>query len=1099
MNFKQKYKREHFLDFLKRFLPAFEKDVRPVNSGNIEVIQKVSLLGQSTSSDLDLQVFEITHTSSADARVSLATAGFRIMKDHGIFQALMIYQSEESDDWRLSLLTANPEIGEKKKIAKKLSNPRRYSFLLGPNAKTHTPEVALKDQVKDFHDLKNRFSIEVVNKDFYAQVATLFTKLAGGKRGEGRTAFDAGKGCLDLVAVKEDKVRKEFAVRLVGRLVFCWFLKKKSSKAGRPLLSDEVLSSGSVKKNKNFYHKILEPLFFQVLNEPVDTRPKEYRSQPWSDTPFLNGGLFGPHENDYYEPGVMGISKYINTLKIPDEWFVGLFEIFELYNFTIDENTSVDVELSVEPEMLGRIFENLLAEINPETGETARKSTGSYYTPRPIVEYMVDESLKQYLASKTKISQQKIAALLAYDYEPGEITLSKTEQEAVIKALDGVKIIDPACGSGAFPMGVLQKMLLILQKVDPCSDGWLEKQLAKIENSFYRKEFEKKLRSENVNYVYKLGIIQSSIYGVDIQPIAVEISKLRFFLSLIVDENVNDAKPNRGVQHLPNLEFKFVCANSLISLPKLRKDDELFAVEDHESIAKLKILRENYLNSSGKEKESIRLEFQQTQSAMMDFYFKSFKRQGDLFGNEKKLKKQQDALSTQLLGSWEPFTDKSCDWFDPEWMFGIKDGFDIVIANPPYGAEFSEDHKKILKGKYDYIVERIRNSFLYFLGLAYELCGSNGVISFIIPNEFLFQIYMSKARKFFLENSQILYALNVGEDVFEAIVPTCVLGLAKTKKETYDIPIADLRDAKLEELPSLLVTKNFSITTNKQILSSPNSSFSFNPRKTEFINRLIADSEPFEKYCDDIANGISTSCDEVYIVSKKCSEENAFEKKYLRECIRGSQFNRFYCPPHTGEYILYITGDFNPEDGENIYRYLSKHKNLLSEKSIEKKHGTRAWHVLFRSRYESLFIKPKIIFRQTGDRIFAAVDRVAGYYCIDSVNVGQIKKEHHELLDYFVGLFNSKLMVFFYQEISQEKGRVLAQVKPNRIRCLPVKIGTVQQCKVIVDLVNRISALMHKDQPQNISELETQLDRVIYQLYGLSKDEIAMVEDVSKS
>lgn len=171
--------------------------------------------------------------------------------------------------------------------------------------------------------------------------------------------------------------------------------------------------------------------------------------------PFLNGGLFTPQRHDYYEMDQYGNSKFINVLKVPDNWIRELFDIFEIYNFTIDENTSVDVELSIEPEMLGRIFENLLAEINPETGETARKATGSYYTPRPIVDYMVDESLKQYLLTKTNLPEEKIIALLSYGDD--EVIMTKAEKDAVINALDAIKIIDPACGSGAFPMGILHK------------------------------------------------------------------------------------------------------------------------------------------------------------------------------------------------------------------------------------------------------------------------------------------------------------------------------------------------------------------------------------------------------------------------------------------------------------------------------------------------------------------------------------------------------------------------------------------------------------------------------------------------------------------
>ncbi|MBD3376985.1 hypothetical protein GF406_18300 [candidate division KSB1 bacterium] len=320
------------------------------------------------------------------------------------------------------------------------------------------------------------FSIEKVTKTFFDEIALLFTDLVGGTRGKGRNIYN-GKNLLKLPDKQSDTVRKEFAVRLIGRLIFCWFLKKKTSKADIPLVPDEILSLKAMDKITGiggYYHSVLEPLFFELLNTPAEERKKEYKKQPWSFIPFLNGGLFTPHEDDFYDLSDIGTSMHINTLKVPDEWIRELFEVFEKYNFTIDENTPVDVEMAIEPEMLGRIFENLLAEINPETGETARKATGSYYTPRPIVEYMVDESLKQYLGNKTGIAELKITELLSYRDQDGS-RFTEKQKKSLVEALHSVKIIDPACGSGAFPMGILQKILLILQKLDPDSKIWLRR------------------------------------------------------------------------------------------------------------------------------------------------------------------------------------------------------------------------------------------------------------------------------------------------------------------------------------------------------------------------------------------------------------------------------------------------------------------------------------------------------------------------------------------------------------------------------------------------------------------------------------------------
>jgi len=349
---------------------------------------------------------------------------------------------------------------------------------------------------------------------------------------------------------------------------------------------------------------------------------------------------------------------------IPDAWFEQFFEILEQYNFTIDENSTVDADVSVDPEMLGRIFENLLAEVNPETGETARRATGSYYTPRTIVDYMVDQSLKQYLITKTKIDEDRITALLSY--EAPEVALSEREKGSIISVIDEIKIIDPACGSGAFPMGILHKMLLVLQKADPDLKLWLKNHLGNIEPGIFKDRLLERIRNENWEYVRKLLIIQKSIYGVDIQSIAVEISKLRFFLSLIVDEQIDDLKNNRGVEALPNLEFKFVAANSLIGLPSVMNRQVGLGIVNEE-VVRLKELRNKYLRSYGTEKKQIEEDFLKTRGKLIEH--------NDNWG--------KDALALQLF-NWDPFSNEACDWFDPEWMFGIEDGFDVVIANPPY-------------------------------------------------------------------------------------------------------------------------------------------------------------------------------------------------------------------------------------------------------------------------------------------------------------------------------------------------------------------------------------------------------------------------------
>jgi uncharacterized protein YfkK (UPF0435 family) len=423
---------------------------------------------------------------------------------------------------------------------------------------------------------------------------------------------------------------------------------------GEPLVPRGILSSDAVYINKEYYHNVLEKLFFEVLNTPQEQR-RENILPDADKIPFLNGGLFEPHKlNDFYN----GQPQY--NLVIPDGWFEQFFKILEQYNFTIDENSTVDADVSVDPEMLGRIFENLLAEVNPDTGESARKATGSYYTPRTIVDYIVDQSLKQYLLTKTKIDEGRITALLSY--EAPEVSLSDSEKISVISALDEIKVIDPACGSGAFPMGVLHKMLLVLNKVDPDLRIWVDKRLERIADDIFKEEIKNKLERDNLEYVRKLIIIRNSIFGVDIQQIAVEISKLRVFL--------------------PNLEFKFVAANSLLGLPKAVPDRKaLIDFEDKESINALAKIRDKYFTSYGEEKLKAEQDFIEVQKKMFRFYLQNLNQeQRNLVGTIKKVNTSSKTV-TQMLSEWEPFSYKQSEWFDTKWMFG-KENFDIVIANP---------------------------------------------------------------------------------------------------------------------------------------------------------------------------------------------------------------------------------------------------------------------------------------------------------------------------------------------------------------------------------------------------------------------------------
>ncbi|NLB60239.1 MAG: hypothetical protein GX806_04100, partial [Lentisphaerae bacterium] len=532
--------------------------------------------------------------------------------------ALFIFSNKDRTQWHF-LNVKYDEDAEKRRLY------RRIAVRPGTGLRTAAERLSLLDLVdgklsplaiQSAHDAA--FDVEKVSKDFYHEIANWY--------------FWALKHVVfPKDAPKEQDGRDHISViRLITRLIFCWFIREKGLIPD--VLFDEVKLAKMLdgfapekKRNKDsvFYRAILQNLFFATLNTEMDQRGwrrtdqnfmvhslyrhKECFRDPqtalawFKDIPFLNGGLFECLDRDFGEGTqprylrVDGFSDRDDSYPIvPDFLFFGseqdvdlsedygdkklkgvrvrgLIDTLNRYKFTIEENTPLDQEVALDPELCGKVFENLLAAYNPETGTTARKATGSFYTPREIVDYMVDESLIAYLKGKltgkaTKDLDKALRALLAHNDEPhgfNEQTIGE-----LIEAIDSLKALDPAVGSGAFPMGLLHKLVHILGKLDPGNERWKTKQIAKLDDVAMREDAKRLFRENYDDYGRKLYLIENCIYGVDIQPIAVQIAKMRFFISLIVDQKVNPKASNRGVRALPNLETKFVAANTLIGIER---------------------------------------------------------------------------------------------------------------------------------------------------------------------------------------------------------------------------------------------------------------------------------------------------------------------------------------------------------------------------------------------------------------------------------------------------------------------------------------------------------------------------------------------------
>ena len=832
--------------FTKEYQPALWRNVltevfgvtylyqnpEPITLNSNEIAKTAFELGSFKTNDARIiGIYEVNLNDTPNIernRVGLRET-LRSIYKYDVDGALVVFVQD--DKWRLSFISEIRTLDENGEPTKHITEPKRYTYLLGRGEKVKTSAIRLTSIAgKEFvlEDIREAFSVEALNEEFYKIVRDYFYRLVGGKVGKGRSQRTYDRLLkLPIAESKEnEKHFREFAVRLIGRTIFCWFLKVKKSDAGIPLLPESLLSKEAVDKNSDYYHSILERLFFQTLNTPMNKR-RDDLPEGCEIIPFLNGGLFEPQLDDFYElNSATGINNNLNTLKIPDEWFAEFFEEISHYNFTADENSPVDIEFSIDPEMLGRIFENLLAEIDPDTGESARKATGSFYTPREIVSYMVDESLIYYLKAKLESEtkgfgfqtfgetqtnmfgnegriQQKFEIPLEnnrwqkrpdelekalrelFSHDTSEHQFNETEREILIRAIDDCKVLDPACGSGAFPIGVLQRLVFLLEKLDTNNEKWKYWQKAKAiretEKAFEEgdqtqrdarlKEISDAFEKDSSDYGRKLFLIERCIYGVDIQPIAAEISKLRCFLTLVVDDTVDETAENRGVRHLPNLEFKFVTADALLKLPQSSLYNSDAKLED------LARIRSAYLQSYGEKKVSLKDDFKKLQGEILD---EQIKASGDM----------QDERAIKL-GGWKPFEHEKTDWFDPLWMFGVKD-FDIVIGNPPYVVSKNKIYRKI----YQESVYGRPNLYGFFIHASLvNLITDNGFLCFINPKTLLTDAYFSALRKFILKNGSVESVLNIvnRRNVFESVLQSCIVDIFRKTEQNSTVRIKNIQ------------------------------------------------------------------------------------------------------------------------------------------------------------------------------------------------------------------------------------------------------------------------------------------------------------------
>lgn len=989
--------------------------------------------------------------------------------------ALVAFVAPNGADWRFSLVKMEYKFNERGKVEEEFTPARRYSFLVGQNENSHTAQsrllpVLINDEVNPrLEELEEVFSVERVTKEFFEKYRDLFLRL---------------KEALDEVVKKDAKVKADFkeknidtadfCKKLLGQIVFLYFLQKKGwfgVKRGEEWGSGSKhflreLFDQKHDDYKNFFNDILEPLFYEALRLE---RSGDYYSRFNCRIPFLNGGLFDPlGDYDWWKTDILLPDELFSNNRKTKEGDIGdgILDIFDRYNFTVKEDEPLDKEVAVDPEMLGKVFENLL-EVKD------RKSKGTYYTPRDIVHYMCQESLANYLATELegKASKEDIETLIKY----GETVVEHDSRVAsegreterysfklpqsvrnhaklIDEKLASIRVCDPAVGSGAFPVGMMNEIIRTRNALTPYigKDG------------------------ERTPYHFKREAIQNCLYGVDIDPGAVEIAKLRLWLSLVVDEEERD-----NIQPLPNLDYKIVQGNSLLSVEKNLFNAALFS--------KLEELKPLYFNETSASKKQ-------------------------------EYRKQIDELISQITNGHKDF---DFEVYFSE-VFHKKKGFDVMIANPPYVKEYVnraafDGHREspYYQGKMDL--------WYMFACKGIDVLKHEGVLTFIAQNNWVTSYGASKMRNKVIQDTQILSLIDFGAfKIFEAGIQTMVMIFKKsTGSENYIFDYRRLlgNDLEIDDVVALLnkeasskteyltpkiqrgqfINKllTFSASGIQSILEkiSEKSDFSLDPKK-EVAQGIVCPQDYLNKAGQQVLGEEFKISEGIFTLStrelKALQLFNA-ELQLIKPFYTTDELNKWKANPHNQKWVIYTDSRFKhkkkAESYPNIKKHLDRFKKVIT--SDNKPYG------LHRARDESFFKGEKIIaVRKCARPTFTYVDFdsyvSATFYVIRTGRINQ---------KYLVGVLNSRLIEFWLRHKGKMQGTNY-QIDKEPLVNLPLIKASENTQKAIADVVDKILAitkdndcLENPTKQVKVREYEKQIDQLVYKLYGLTAEEIKIVEN----
>ena len=982
--------------------------------------------------------------------------------------ALVAFYADDSDDWRFSLVRMDYVLDEEKqKIKKELTPARRYSFLVGTGEKTHTARRQLLPILQSaaettLAELENAFNIETVTNEFFRQYKALYLSL---------------KAALDNHVKNDEITRKEFtdrgidtagfAKRLLGQIVFLYFLQKKGwlgvARGAQWGTGPKDFLQGlyRAKNYHNFFNDVLEHLFYDALATERQTQD-HYFPRLECRIPFLNGGLFEPFKGYAWDGA---------DILLDDKIFADIFAVFDLYNFTVREDEPLDKEVAVDPEMLGKVFENLIP-------ENERKGSGTFYTPREIVHYMCQESLVNYLDAALNISSRPSGATTEYedactprvarediaefiyhgdtarehdataqsknangDYKGGyrhKIPASVREHAREIDAaLAGVKICDPAIGSGAFPVGVMNEIVRARAGLNAYlgEDG-------------------------RAAYDFKRHAIQESIYGVDIEPSAVDIAKLRLWLSLIVDEeDFGTIKP------LPNLEYKIMAGDSLIS--EISQKDLGYKGWLDELVALQKSIFSEY---SPSKKQAIKAKI----DALLENLF-------------------QGHDSAFRFNYWIQFYDVM-----------NSGGFDIVIANPPYvsiekfsGTRQQKDWKNIFE-----VFSGRGDIYCLFYELGFWLLKKHGGLCFITSNKFFRAAYGRKMRAFFTSHVSPHKIIDFQDlPVFDATAYPCIAiagnvqpaedqkvltATIKDKGEIFDVRTAVKRHKNIMPLSDLSVE-----------------GWTFTDGKTKsLLDKIRKSGIPLKKYVrGEFYYGIKTGFNDAFVIDGQKRAEligaDPNSEDLIKPWLRGKDIKRWYSD-FQDLFLLFIRHGTDIDLYPKVKQHLKGYKSKLEPKPNNfpvdqdwdgRKPGHYKWYEIQDNiAYYEAFDKPKITWGNLATAPKFTYDE-SGAYVSAPANIIPTDEI------WLTGLLNSPVCRWLISLWAAERSGGYLEFKPMYVGKIPIPNTSEANQEAISKIVRTILAIKKKSPDADVRSLERQINRIVYDLYSLTPEEIAIIEE----